>query len=232
MCSLAAHSRKLFKVIKRSIKWKVWKVIISVFRQPGTVYALALGTILFDSASLDICVLFVCFHRMSKRDCISFSMCAISRSFSLSLCMLVFVAQQLHVLKFQIYFSKSEKNSHSAFDFCMTQKIKIYNQIPSALHFSLCILHSLCIRSFVVDKWWISGIVDARQKSQKFLDFELHFQALQYWIKFQRKSAQEKRKIPGTTKNFQLRMHNIDRIYKCIRYRNPSFVCDSFFSIK
>lgn len=108
----------------------------------------------------------------------------------LSLCMLVFVAQQLHVLKFQIYFSKSEKNSHSAFDFCMTQKIKIYNQIPSALHFSLCILHSLCIRSFVVDKWWISGIVDARQKSQKFLDFELHFQALQYWIKFQRKSAQ------------------------------------------
>lgn len=58
--------------------------------------------------------LFVCFHRMSKRDCISFRL---------------FLLQQLHVLKFQIYFQQIGKEFSLAFDFCMTQKIKIYNRI-------------------------------------------------------------------------------------------------------
>lgn len=80
-------------------------------------------------------LLFVCLHSSNEQKRLHFLfMLRFSSVFCSTSFVRSFDIQQLHVLKFQIYFSKSEKNFHSPIDFCMTQKIKIYNQIPSA-HF-------------------------------------------------------------------------------------------------
>lgn len=101
--------------------------------------------------SVHVCCSFLllfAFHsRMRKRDCISFRMHIffLSSSFnaisfwntllfqSLLLsftCLFVCINNRISIKISNLFSSKSEKNFVRHFDFCMTQKIKIYNQIP------------------------------------------------------------------------------------------------------